>query len=417
MTSDEHARAFVLSLLGPPDASVRTPEPDDDEAWDEALRLIRYHMLEGLAVSRAERELPARVQEELEPVHRRIGMHTTLLLESWERARSALVEAEVPCLLYKGGALVASGAYPKPGGRRMDDVDVLVPPDRAADAMDALREGGFRPWTEWEPGKATWADATALDDPASPPGMPLVVDLHWRADYGRLRFGDPGAEGLLWEGADRARGLPAPEPHLVVVVEHLLKHLRFKVHLVGLADLALLAERVRDWDRAVALLEGRRLSRAAAALLDAARDELGLPLPRRISEALGAEGVVARAVRRRIRPSALLGRRRPVDGRLQGVLFRWLLAGTPGRVVGDLIAALFPGRRWLRARYAGDGSGAGDREASATATADHPVEVPGPWTTLRLWLRYVGDVLGWLTYRRRSPASPHESLFDPKEPT
>lgn len=410
-----HARAsaFVLSLLGPPGAPPAPPAPDDHAAWDEALRLVRYHMLEGLAVSRARDALPGPIRQELEPAHRRIGLHTTLLLESWERAREALDQAGVPSLLYKGGALVASGAYPEPGARRMDDVDVLVPSDRAADAMDALRARGFEPWTAWAPSKAGWADATALTDGASPPGMPLVVDLHWRAEYGRLRFGDPGPADLLWRDADRGRGLPAPEPHLVVVAEHLLKHLRFKVHLVGLADLGLLADRVRDWDRVVNLVRGRRLGRAVGVLLDAGRADLGHPVPPEVGPALGARGRVADAVRRRIGPRTLLGRRRPVDGRFQGVVFRWLLAGTPGRVLRDLAEAAFPGRRWLSARYGAGGA----HDADPAGAEPGRGTLPGRWTTLRLWLRYAADVAGWLTYRRRSPASPHESLFDPREPT
>lgn len=43
------------------------------------------------------------------------------------------------------------------------------------------------------------------------------------------------------------RGVPAPAPHLVTIAEHILKHLRFKVHLAAYGDLARLAEQVENW--------------------------------------------------------------------------------------------------------------------------------------------------------------------------
>jgi len=395
------AEIFLLSLLAPPGRPVHLPSPEDEAAWDEALRLLRWHMLEGLAFHRAGDRLPDPVQEALRSEHRRTGLHTTLLLESAGRARRALAEAGIPSLLYKGAALVASGAYVEPGARRMDDADLLVPTGRAPEAVRVLRDAGFVPWTEWTPEKVGWADATAFDDPESPPGIPLVVDLHWRVDYGRLRFGARAGEEILWEGGDLEAGLPAPEAHLAVVAEHLVKHLRYKVHLVAFADLGLLTGEVEDWDRVARLLRHRRLAPGIGALFAVARRELGHPLPRELVRVLEGGGRAAARRRRLLRPSALLGRRRPVDGRFRGLLFRWLLAGTPSRIAADVVEVLFPGRRWLAARY-GRASRSGER---------------GPFRTFLHWLRYLGHGLGWLAYRRRSPASPHESLFDPREPT
>lgn len=405
MPGSNPARALVLALLGPGgEAGARAVQAAtrelDREAWEAVLELVDLHGLGALAASRAGDAMPEPVRRALEPGHRRASLHTLLLLETAARAREALRSAGIPSLLYKGGALVAGGAYREPGARPMDDVDLVVPPDRAREAVGALVDAGFRPWTEWSASRIDWADSAAFDDPASPGGMPLTVDLHWRTEYGALRFGDPSGGSVLWEGAETEAGVPAPEPHLVVVAEHVLKHLRFRSHLHGLADLGLLAARVRDWERVAAILEGRRLAHAVGVLLEGAALELEHPIPRRVPRAVIREGWAARKGRGLIRPSRLLGRRRPVDGRAAGLLFRWLLAGSSADVLRDVAEAAFPDRGWLRARYGGEGAAG-----------------PGPLETARLWLRYLADVGGWLVYRRRSPASPHQSLFHPRDPS
>lgn len=393
MRSPDPTRAFVLSLLGP------RPRSPGGVEWVRAVELLRLHHLSGLAVSRSRAAagglLPQEVERELEADFRAVEMSTTLRLEAGERARELLEGAGIPALYFKGAALVRSGAYPGPGARPMDDVDLLVPAGRAREAARVLAAGGFRPWVPWNEGREGWLDSFTLTLENGPPGVSQVVDLHWRAEYGDLRFGVAGSEpGALWRDARLDEGLPAPEPHLLVVAEHVLKHLRYQAHFRGLADLTLLAGEVEDWDRFLDLARGRPQAPAVGLLLDLAREELEAVVPSRVASALGGRGPWMRPARFLIRPGRLLGRRRPVPGRASGLLLRWLLAGSPARAAGDAVRAAFPRPEWLRARY-----GAGPREASLA----------------RLRARYWADLVRWLLYRGRSPASPNQELFGPRE--
>ena len=87
-------------------------------------------------------------------------------------------------------------------------------------------------------------------------------------------------------------------------------------------------------------------------------------------------------------PTALLGKRRVVEGRLSGLVHRGRLLGSPGALFADLQEAMFPPARWLVARYGSRGA--------------------------RGWARYAADIARWMTYRGRSPASPNQELFDPR---
>ena len=140
----------------------------------------------------------------------------------------------------------------------MDDVDLLVRPEDARPAVEALERAGFVPWTQWDAGRSEWLDSMSFLDGAAPPGIALAVDLHWRTEYGDMRFGDPEGGSVLWDRADVESGTPSIEAHLQVVAEHVLKHLRYRVHFPGLADLTRLAGRISDWDEFSRLAANRR---------------------------------------------------------------------------------------------------------------------------------------------------------------
>ena len=366
------------------------PLPPDSADWSLALPLFVFHRLEGLALARAAAtggRLPADVRAALEPAARRGALETTLAVEAARKARGALEGAGVRSLLIKGAALVEAGVYEEPGARRMDDADLVVRPEAAAAAIAALQAAGFVPWSPWTPSRTRWLDSATLSDPSAPPGLPVAIDLHWRVAYGGLRFGAGPEDDLVWRGASPAAGIPSHEAHLLIVAEHLLKHLRSQVHLAAYADLVRLAGRVEAWDDVVAWARRRPLARGVGALLATLRDELDAPVPEGVPEALA--GRRAGALPPVLRPSSFLGRESPVDGRAAGLLLRWRLLGGPAAVLRDMAHAALPSRAWLRARYG--------EEARTT---------PGRW------LRYVGDVARWITGRARSPASPNQELLD-----
>lgn len=366
---------FIVGLL-------RLGDPTPAEDPREAVRLLCLHGLEGLAVAR-NREvggglLPPDLVSDLEPIYRTQGLSSTLILETARRARAALSALRIDSMVFKGAALVADGTYPDPGARRMDDADVLVHPTDAVRAVEALLDEGFEPVTGWDPGKVDWSDAVALHDGQAPPGTVAALDLHWRTDYDRLRFGGT-AESALWEGWDIATGLPGAEQHLVLVAEHLLKHLRFKIHVAAFGDMVRIAAVVRDWDAVDSLIERSRLARGLRALLAVLARDFDAPVPRTLS--IRVSGPLSDL----LAPTTLIGRVRPVQGRLAGIAHRWRLLGSPTVIAADVAEAVFPPKVWLRARYGSGGVGA--------------------------WVRYLSDVGRWAVYRGRSPASPNQELF------
>ena len=370
---------FLLQLLGT-GALPGLPEP-----VDRVPELVELHGLEGLAVARGREEgsasLPGELRTRWEPAYRARGLESVVVLEAAARAREALAGRGMASLLFKGAALVADGTYPDPGARRMDDADLLVRPEDAPAAVEALMESGFEPVGDWGGERVRWADALTLRDREAPAGTLPVLDLHWRTGYDRLRFGEDGAASVLWNDVDPAAGIPAPGPHLVVVAEHLLKHLRFRVHLAAYGDLARMATSVGDWEGVEAMVEASRLERGLRSLLLVLAREMGAPVPETLlRDASGRLGTD-------LSPRTLAGTRRVAGHRLSGLLLRGRLVGSPRAVLADLREAVLPSGSWLRARY---GTG-----------------------VLRGWIRYLVDLVRWATYRGRSPASPNQELFHP----
>lgn len=375
---------FLLSLVG---GRPRVPPGID---WNDAVDLLRSHGLEGLAVAaHRERELlPPEVVASLEPAYRVTGLHSTLSLEAARRARGALAGAGIAALLYKGAALLEDGTYADPGARRMDDADLLIPPGRADGAVRCLREAGFETWSPWEPARVRWLDSVTLTDVEAPPGVREVsVDLHWRVRYGSVRFGEARGLELLWEGADAERGLPAPGPHLLVVMEHFLKHLRILVHFPGLADLVRICRRTEDWSWVLERARRHPSARAYGVVFEFLHRELGASVPDAALE-LGGGPWSRRLSRRALEPRRLVRAGAPAGGRIRGLLFRWLLRGSSLDAAGEVVRTALPGPGWLRARY-------GSPEASLA----------------RLYLRYWREVIGWAAGRGPSPVSPNQELL------
>lgn len=393
MPSTDPATRLVVDLV------AGRPPTTRDVDWGRVVHRLETLGLQGLAVSahRSGPFLPGPVARVLEPAYLSAALHTTLTVESARRALEVLERADVAALVYKGAALVESGVYPDPGARAMDDADLLVPVERAEDAVRALRSEGFEPWVEWDPRTVEWLDSATFRDSRAPRGADVDVDLHWRLGYGGLRYGqdgegeraEEGGEAWLWEDADGSRHLPAGAAHLVVIAEHVLKHFHVRVHLPGVLDLVRLSAEIDDWEGVERRLARHPGGRSLSVLLDVMRRAFGAPIPERV----GAAGSAAatRLARRLLTPEALLERASGGGRRLRGLFFRWLLAGSVRRALGEVRTTVLPGSRWLRARY---GAGPGRGRA-------YP---------LGLLLRYWTEVGRWLLGRGVSPVSPNQEF-------
>jgi hypothetical protein len=93
------------------------------------------------------------------------------------RVGAVLDSAGIPWLAFKGPVL-SSAVYCDPGMRRYVDLDVMVPPDRFADAVTAMEDADYgNPVTSWEPQVFFRSGAIAFKVRG------ISVDLHWHVVY------------------------------------------------------------------------------------------------------------------------------------------------------------------------------------------------------------------------------------------
>ncbi len=360
------------------------------EGDDERLvRGLEHRGLGALAVSDARcREAagePAGLAEAvlagLGPVYHASALHTTLVSEAAERAAGALEEAGIGVLFFKGVALLCEGVYSDPGARPVQDVDLLVRPEDTPAAVEVLGETGFEPWAPWEVSRMTWLSSFTFADATAPERMRPALDLHWATPYADLRLAGPWGEDPLWE---RSSGrLPAPEPHFVLLAEHLLKHLRVLSHLRGLADLVRLAPRLGDAELLVRQARRRGSLPGLRSVMALLREHLGVVLDDAVVRRVGARSALRGRAARHLDPEGLIGTGSGDRPRLGGVLGSWMTIGSPVRSAARLARVVAPPARWLRARYPDEGR-------------------------LGRRTRYVRELIRWTRGRGISPLAPNQ---------
>ena len=117
------------------------------------------------------------VLDRLAAGRREAASHHLVVRGVLARVGAVLDAAGVPWLVFKGPVL-SSSVYCDPGMRRYSDLDVLVPPDRFADAVVAMEAAGFgNPVTSWSPQVYFRAGAIAFNV-----GW-ISVDLHWHVMF------------------------------------------------------------------------------------------------------------------------------------------------------------------------------------------------------------------------------------------
>ena len=397
MNGVDRAIDFVTEVLaGRAPFELGPAGPDRDRT----LELLAFHRLIGLWYAEARgsasdeagsSELGGEVDSEcrarLKDQYLRTGLHSTLVLESAQRARAALSREGIPSIVFKGAALLQNGTYGEPAARSLDDTDLLIPEVAAGVAVRALEAAGFEPWVEWDENRVGWLPAFTFSDRQAPDGMSISLDLHWRTPYASFRSGSEEAPEFLWEGADLAAGLPAEEPHFLLLVEHFLKHLRVVSHVRALGDLVRSLDRISKPDLLASLARRRGSLRGLRVMLAFLRDGLRVWVPREVLSAVGVPEEMPRVASRFLHPSRLFGTTPPVTGgRAEGLLFQRALSGSPSVILRDAYDVVLPPKSWLNHRYP---------------------EVSTGWSRR---LHHVKSVGAWLMGRGVSPLSPNQEF-------
>lgn len=341
-----HARILRVALL-PPDRAI--PEWDGlrdqmdlDTLWDrDAIKLLPL-VYRALVDSGTEEPYLAR----LKGVVRRSWYDNQRLFHGVGSALDALEAAGVRAMLLKGVPL-AIQCYPEIGLRPMEDVDLLVEPGRATDAIAALDRAG---WT---------SEPYVAHPEVVPYGEQMLhqvvcrgegghaIDLHWRYVPWVARDGsgqDPGLwarAGPLEVAGHRALS-PCPDDLLLLVILHAYRA-GWATAPRWVADVTFLLRALGDdldWDRFTARVVQGHLVDPVRDALQFVHREYGALVPVEPLHVL-ARARVGRWERHRhhVASREVIGERRAVVGELDDARTgwaRWSLNLTPVATIRSL---------------------------------------------------------------------------------
>jgi len=287
---------------------------------------------------------------------RQVAARYALLKTTRAHVNATLAAAGIPALWLKGAAL-AETVYPQPVLRPMGDLDVLVPFERRAEALVALKAAGYAD----EPRDPLAAQVAAFLPPdethhhynlVGGPGGGVRVELHFRVAQTIL----PDLAALEWfwsqaaEATDR-QGNPLgfqtlrPEAHLLYLCAHaLLQHGEAHLGLLHLYDLHLLATVYDlDWALIVERAAILRWTYPVERALTLAAEYFGTPVPAWVPEQL-------RARRPADEDTGIVEQIGAGDTRWAQTV-RSLRRLTPRQRVALVWRIVFPPRAYLRTRY------------------------------------------------------------------
>lgn len=198
---------------------------------------------------------------------------------------AALNAVGIDTLVLKGAPL-ALLHYDSVGLRPMADVDVLVPNDRALDAIAHLRGRGWSP-VETERPEERLLLRHSVGFRNADGGS---IDLHWHAVLQPARDDELWASAVTFELAGVSTRTPCATDSLLLVIVHALMHWGALGGIRWVPDAVTLLRSPReaiDWDRLVAEARRRRVTVAARAGL-AYLDGLVGSVPEGVLPALAA---------------------------------------------------------------------------------------------------------------------------------
>lgn len=191
----------------------------DPVEWAQALAWATHHHLLPIVAAALPRDtLPAAVAERLAHAARSQRLRTAVMAEALQRILEGCARAGIAAAPLKGMAL-AHTVYPSPTLRYCDDIDLLIEPGRAAEALAVLHELGYRPHPRVP--RPDWHHLP----PQTHPQHGVTVELH--SDLvRRSRLGWPLA--AVWERttAGTLVGAPCRRLQPVDLLVHTALHAR-----------------------------------------------------------------------------------------------------------------------------------------------------------------------------------------------
>lgn len=269
----------------------------EGEAWDAIATFAQDHgvaplLHERLQASGVLATLPDSAQAVLVAARRTAAFENLRHYAEFRRISVAFSRRGIPLMALKGLHL-AEQVYGDVSLRPMSDMDILVPESRVAEAVAAMQaidygpdgdlSGSVRKMLE---SKCNLGFAHRRHD--------VYVEVHWKLSEPGSPYAAPMDE--IWQaarpaqlGASDARVM-SPEFLLLYVCAHLACNHVFSLNLRALYDVAAIVGGVPglDWERFAREAVGHGWHRGVAVVLRLAHDNLGVAVPDRVLDALGA---------------------------------------------------------------------------------------------------------------------------------
>jgi hypothetical protein len=320
---------LLLRALGDPERLRHLSTPEWDRLLREGRRAGSLARLDALVASiGAQDRVPEKARQALEGA--RLIMEQQQRLVRWEVTRigRALEGLDVPVVLLKGAAYVHAG-LPPARGRFFNDVDIMVPEARLAQAEEGLRQSGWTTLT-LDPYDDRYYRVWSHElPPMHHPARGIVVDVHHNIlpPVGRVNV-DAGPILAAAQPIGAGLAVLAPTDMALHTAIHLFQSGELHSAVRDLTDLdALLRHFGRDPGFPDALVRrGRALGvgRPLYYSLRLVRRLLGTPLPAGLEERAGPPPAPVRAMMDGLVARALVPRLQGEVPRGAG-LSRWLL--------------------------------------------------------------------------------------------
>lgn len=263
----------------------------------------------------------------------------------------------IPVMISKGLAL-AVDFYESPAHRPMSDIDLVVPVDRAIEALALLNSGG---WNETPLDKQQWSRRRS-DMLTLIVGMGLhharngEIDLHWRLMH---ESGRAALERRFWQQAQPIDigGVAALRPGNAHLLLHVIVHgLRPNAlaPMRWIADAAMILLRhgdAIDWDELLRCAAAMRVRHRLDMGLVFLREQMGFAMPRHVASGATVPGWIERIEDRAFRAS-VIGQSPAAQSSLQFQAFLARFLASDGVWQLPRLALRWTARRVLPARSA-----------------------------------------------------------------
>ena len=293
-----HRGLLLLELLhAGPSGEGKPGSGPEGGAWGSITTLARAHgvaplLHERLQTSGVLATLPDSAQAILVAARRTAAFENLRHYAEFRRISDAFNRRGIPLMALKGLHL-AEQVYGDISLRPMSDMDILVPESRVAEAVAAMQtldygpdgdlSGSIRKMLE---SKCNLGFAHRRHD--------VYVEVHWKLSEPGSPYAAPMNE--IWQSARPAQlgagdtRVMSPEFLLLYVCAHLACNHVFSLNLRALYDVAAIIGRVPglDWARFVRQATSHGWHRGVAVVLRLAHDNLGVAVPDRVLDALGA---------------------------------------------------------------------------------------------------------------------------------